>query len=127
MAAKKRQTKSKKTPAKATKSVRYTSAKSIIKTKFHPAPGYVLIQPLKAETKTAGGIYLPDSATEKPQTGKVIAVGDAEINDYGTKKEAPVTAGNTIIYKKWGGNEIKFGAQEFLFIRFEDILAIETI
>jgi chaperonin GroES len=127
MAAKKKQSKPKKATKKAAKAVRYTSTKSIIRIKFHPTPGYILIQPLKAETKTAAGIYLPDTATEKPQTGKVIAVGDPEINDYGTVKKAPVTAGNTIIYKKWGGNEIKFGAQEFLFIRFEDILAIETI
>lgn len=90
-----------------------------------PAAGYLLIEPLDAETKTASGIYLPDSAGEKPQKGKVLAVGGDEITDSGAKKGSPAKAGDVVIYKKWGGNEVKIGNTEYLFSKFEDILAIE--
>ena len=91
-----------------------------------PAPGYLLIEPLEAETKTASGIYLPDTAGEKPQKGKVLAVGTEEITESGTKREAPAKKGDIVIYKKWGGNEVKIGNVEYLFAKFEDILAIES-
>lgn len=90
-----------------------------------PTPGYVLIEPQSAETKTESGIYLPDSANpEKPQKGKVLAVGDAETTDSG-KKVSPVKKGETVIYKKWGGSEVKIDGKEYLFAKFEDILAVE--
>ena len=97
----------------------------VLKMTFDPAPGYILLQPLKADTKTETGIYLPDSATEKPQTGNVIAVGDDEITDHGVKRKSPVKVGDKVIYKKWGGNEVSFHGVEYLFVRFEDILAVE--
>lgn len=91
-----------------------------------PAAGYILLIPEEAETKTASGIVLPDSATgEKPQIGKVLAVGASEVTDSGTKREAPVKVGDKVVYKKWGGNEIKIEGKEYLFVKFEDILAIE--
>ena len=90
-----------------------------------PAPGYLLIEPLEAETKTASGIYLPDTAGEKPQKGKVLAVGGDEITDSGAKKSAPAKMGDVVVYKKWGGNEVKIGNTEYLFSKFEDVLAIE--
>ncbi len=85
--------------------------------KLKPTAGYVLIEPLEKEVKTSSGIYLPDNASEKPQKGKVLAVGP---------KTSPVKVGDTVIYKKWGGNEVKIGSVEYLFVKFEDILAIET-
>lgn len=91
-----------------------------------PAPGYLLLEPEEAETKTASGIVLPDSAGEKPQVGKVLAVGDPEVTDSGTKKDAPVKKGDRVVYKKWGGNEIKISGKEYLFVKFEDILAVYT-
>jgi chaperonin GroES len=91
-----------------------------------PTAGYVVIEPLEAETKTASGIYLPDSAGEKPQKGKVVAVGDAEITEKGTEKKSPAKVGDTVIYKKWGGNEVKIDGVEYLFSKFEDILAVVT-
>jgi chaperonin GroES len=90
-----------------------------------PAPGYLLIEPLEAETKTASGIYLPDTAGEKPQKGKVLAVGGDEITDSGAKRSAPADAGDVVVYKKWGGNEVKIGNIEYLFSKFEDVLAVE--
>ncbi len=90
-----------------------------------PTAGYVLIEPLDKEVKTSSGIYLPDNASEKPQKGKVLAVGGAEITEKGIKRNSPVKTGDKVIYKKWGGNEVKIGNIEYLFVKFEDILAIE--
>lgn len=88
-----------------------------------PAPGYILLEPEEAETKTASGIVLPDSAEEKPQVGKVLAIGDDEITDSGAKRTAAAKVGDRVVYKKWGGNEIKLESKEYLFVKFEDILA----
>ncbi|MEK7112238.1 MAG: co-chaperone GroES [Patescibacteria group bacterium] len=95
------------------------------KLNLKPAAGYLLIEPTQAETKTASGIYLPDSAGEKPQKGKVLAVGADEITDSGAKKTSPAKVGDIVIYKKWGGNEVKMDGKEYLFAKFEDVLAIE--
>jgi chaperonin GroES len=89
-----------------------------------PMPGYVVIKPLDAQTKTSSGIYLPDSAGEKPQKGEVVAVGDDEITEKGTKIKAPVKNGDVVIYKKWGGSEVKIDGVEYLFAKFDDILAV---
>jgi chaperonin GroES len=95
------------------------------KINLQPTAGYLLILPLGAETKTASGIYLPDSASEKPQKGKVLAVGTEEITDSGKVRKAPCKVGDTVVYKKWGGSEVKIEGIEYLFSKFEDILAIE--
>lgn len=92
--------------------------------KITPASGYILVEPTKTERKTASGIVLPDSHEEKPQKGKVLAVGGAEITESGVKRKAPCEVGETVIYKEWGGNEYKEGGKEYLFIKFEDILGI---
>jgi chaperonin GroES len=89
-----------------------------------PTPGYLVIEPLEAETKTASGIYLPESAGEKPQKGMVVAVGDDDVTEKGTKKKAPAKVGDTVIFKKWGGSEVKVAGVEYLFSKFEDILAV---
>lgn len=89
--------------------------------KLQPTQGYILLEPQEASKKTASGIYLPDSHDEKPQKAKVLAVGPD------TKKQtAPVKKGDTVIYKKWGGDEIKLSVtgKELVFVKFEDILAI---
>lgn len=102
--------------------------KTSIKTKklnVVPTAGYILIEPFEAETKTSSGIYLPETAnSEKPLKGKVLAVGEAEITDSGAKKVSPAKVGDTVIYKKWGGSEVKIEGKEYLFAKFEDILAI---
>lgn len=103
------------------------AVKKTSKTKLKPTAGYLLVEPLEAEEKTSAGIYLPESASEKPQKGKVLAVGDDEITDSGTKKKAPVKVGDTVIYKKWGGSEVTIDGVEYLFSKFEDILAVVTV
>lgn len=94
------------------------------KLKIKPAPGYLLLEPMEAEEKTSSGIYLPDSASEKPQQAKVLAVGEDEVTDSGIKKKSSVKVGDAVIYKKWGGNEVKLEGKEYLFAKFDDILAI---
>ena len=96
-----------------------------MKPNLKPTAGYLLIEPVEKETKTASGIYLPDSAEEKPQKGKVLAVGADEITDSGAKKTSPAKVGDIVIYKKWGGNEVKIENKEYLFSKFEDVLAVE--
>lgn len=93
--------------------------------KIKPTSGYVLIEPEEATKQTSSGIYLPDSATgDKPQQGKVLSVGSDEITDKGAKKASPAKKGDKVIYKKWGGNEVKIDNKEYLFVKFEDILAV---
>ena len=100
------------------------STKRKTKLNLKPAAGYLLIEPTEPERKTVSGVYLPESSEEKPQQGKVLAVGPDETTDSGVKKSAPVKKGDVVIYKKWGGNEVKVGGREYLFAKFEDILAI---
>ncbi len=102
------------------------TAKASNKINLQPAPGYLVILPMEAQTQTSSGIYLPDSANEKPQKGKVLAVGEDEILDNGTKRKAPAKTGDVVIYKKWGGNEVKIDGVEYLFSKYEDILAVVT-
>lgn len=89
-----------------------------------PTSGYLLIEPLEKEVKTASGIYLPDNAGEKPQMGKVIAVGG---NTFFENHEitSPAKLGETVLYKKWGGNEVKMDNKEYMIVKFEDILAVQ--
>jgi len=83
----------------------------------------VLIKPLEAEAKTASGIILPDSAKEKPQIGLVMAIGEGKIIK-GEKYPVVVKVGQKVMYKKWGGNEIKVGQEEWTMVGQEDILAV---
>ena len=84
-----------------------------------PLADRVLIEPMEAETKTASGIIIPDTAKEKPQKGKVVAVGN------GTKDE-PMTVkkGETVLYGKYAGTELKLDGKDYLIMRESDILAI---
>lgn len=92
--------------------------------KLQPAPGYVLVEPIEVKQKTKSGIYLPDTHDEKPQEGKVLAVGPTWVTEQGAEITPPCRKGQTIIYKKWGGNEVKVDDVEYQFLKFEDILAV---
>lgn len=96
------------------------------KLKLKPTAGYILIEPVEAERKTPSGIVLPETHEEKPQKGKVLSVGPDEITDSGQKRSAPCKTGDLVIYKQWGGNEVKIEGKEYLFVKFEDILAVEV-
>ncbi|MEK7450568.1 MAG: co-chaperone GroES [Patescibacteria group bacterium] len=84
----------------------------------------VLIKPLEAETKTSSGIILPDSAKEKPQVGLIMAVGQGRKDDNGKIIPISVKVGQKVMYKKWGGNEVKVGTEEWLLVEEKDILAV---
>jgi chaperonin GroES len=94
--------------------------------RLKPTAGYLVLEPVEAQTKTDSGIYLPESAEEKPQKGTVVAIGPDEITEKGTKRTSPAKVGDVVIYKKWGGNEVKIDEVEYLFAKFEDILAVVT-
>ena len=84
----------------------------------------VLIKPLQAEERLPSGILLPDSAKEKPQMGQVMAVGAGGTDDKGNPVKMTVKVGQKVMYKKWGGNEIKVDGQEWMIVEQKDILAI---
>jgi len=84
----------------------------------------VLVKPLAVEEKTASGIVLPDSAKEKPQMGIVMAVGPGKKNSAGKIIAMVVKVGQKVMYKKWGGNEVKVDREEWTLVSQEDILAI---
>lgn len=98
-------------------------AMTIDVSKLTPLPGYVLVEPAKAEKKTSSGIYLPDTHEEKPQIGTVLACGDTTFDD-GQEIKCPVKKGQEVIYKKWGGNDFEVGETEYQFLKFEDLLAV---
>ena len=89
-----------------------------------PLADRVLVRPLEAEEKTKGGIILPDTAKEKPQEGRVMAVGKGKVSDDGKFQPMEVKVGDKILYGKYSGTEIKIEDIEHLIIRQEDILAV---
>ena len=91
---------------------------------IRPLMGYLLVEPLGAETQTASGIYLPESAQEKPAQGTVVAVGDDMFLPDGKVFRSPVSVGEKVVYKKWGGDEIKVSGKEYKLVKFEDLMAI---
>ncbi len=98
--------------------------KNSINKNIKPLFNNVLIKPLEAEEKTASGLYLPDTAKEKPQMGVVMAVGDGDVTPDGKKHPMLVKVGQKVMYKKWGGNEIKVGNEEWMLVDQKDVLAV---
>jgi chaperonin GroES len=92
--------------------------------KIKPLFDNVLVKPVKAEEKSAGGIYLPENAKEKPQTGEVMAVGDGSVDEKGKVIPMIIKVGQIVMYTKWGGNEVKVNGQEWKLVKQSDILAI---
>ena len=93
--------------------------------KVRPLQDRVLIKRLEDDTeKTKGGLYIPDSAKEKPQQGKVMAVGKGRVNDEGKVIPLDVKAGDKILFGKYSGSEIKVDGEELLIMREEDILGV---
>ncbi|GLB67067.1 MULTISPECIES: co-chaperone GroES [Micrococcaceae] len=89
-----------------------------------PLEDRIVVQPLEAEQTTASGLVIPDTAKEKPQEGKVVAVGPGRVDDNGNRVPVDVTEGDVVIYSKYGGTEIKQGGQEYLVLSARDVLAI---
>jgi chaperonin GroES len=89
-----------------------------------PLGDRIIIQQVETEEKTASGIVLPDSAKEKPQEGKVVAVGTGRVLDNGERVALEVSEGDRIIFSKYAGTEVKYEGTEYLILRESDILAI---
>ncbi|HSX09423.1 MAG TPA: co-chaperone GroES [Candidatus Saccharimonadales bacterium] len=94
------------------------------KTQYKPLFDNVLIKPVQADTKSAGGIYLPENVKEKPQLGEVVAVGPGKTHPHGEVTKMVVKVGDKVLYTKWGGNEVKVGNEEWKIVKQDDILAI---
>ena len=91
--------------------------------KVHPLDDRVVVEPLEAEEKTAGGILLPDSAKQKPQRGRILAVGPGKLLDSGKRSALNVAKGDEIIFGKYAGNDITMDRKEVKILRESDILA----
>jgi len=93
------------------------------KINLRPLDDRVVVQPSEAEEVTAGGIVLPDAAQEKPQRGKIVAVGAGKLLDSGNRGELSVGVGDEVIYGKYGGSDVEVDGQELKILRESDILA----
>jgi len=91
--------------------------------KLQPLADRVLVKPMEKEEKTKSGIYLPDTAKEKPQEGEVVAVGPGKMTDDGKRIPLDLKVGDRVIYAKYGGTEIKIDDEEMMILRESDILA----
>lgn len=89
-----------------------------------PLSDRIIIRPLEAEEKTAGGIIIPDNAKEKPQKGEVIAIGTGKISDNGQKIDMTLKSGDKVLYGKYSGTEVSIDGDDFLIMRESDVLAI---
>lgn len=92
--------------------------------RIKPLADNVLLDPLEKEQKTASGIFIPDTAKEKPQEGLVVEVGPGKADEKGHWQPLGVKKGDKVLYKKWGGNEAKIEGKEYLIVKMEDILAV---
>jgi len=91
--------------------------------KLQPLADRLVVKPIEAEEKTKAGIYLPDTAKEKPQEGEVVAVGPGRLSDDGKRIAMDIKVGDIVIYARYGGTEIKVDDEEYMILRESDILA----
>lgn len=96
---------------------------TVNKVSLRPLMGYVLVKPSAAETKTASGLYLPETVQERPAEGTVVAVGNDMVLG-GQVFTSPVKVGDKVVYKKWGGDEIKLGGVDYKLVKFEDLMGV---
>ena len=92
--------------------------------KFRPLHDRVLVRRIEADTKTAGGIIIPDSAKEKPQEGEILAAGSGTRGDDGKITPLDVKAGDRVLFAKWGGTEVTIDGEELLIMKESDIMGI---
>lgn len=92
--------------------------------KIRPLNDRIIVKRMDEETQTAGGIIIPDTAKEKPQQGKVVAVGPGKVDERGARIHMNVKEGDTVLFSKYAGTEIKIDGEQHMFMREDDILAI---
>ena len=89
-----------------------------------PLGDRIILQAIEAEEKSAGGIFLPDSAKKKPQQGKVLSVGPGKMHENGKITPIDIAVGDVVYYSKYGGTEVKVGNQDYIILRQDDVLAV---
>jgi len=94
------------------------------KVAIKPLEDRIVVQANEAETTTASGLVIPDTAKEKPQEGTVLAVGAGRFDDKGNRIPVDVKVGDTVLYSKYGGTEVKYGGEEYLVLSARDVLAV---
>jgi chaperonin GroES len=94
------------------------------KVKIKPLEDRIVVQANEAETTTASGIVIPDTAKEKPQEGTVLSVGPGRIDDKGNRVPLDVSVGDVVLYSKYGGTEVKYAGEEYLVLSARDVLAV---
>ena len=94
------------------------------KVNIKPLEDRIVVQALEAETTTASGIVIPDTAKEKPQEGTVLAVGPGRVDDKGNRIPIDVSEGDVVLYSKYGGTEVRYAGQEYLVLSARDVLAV---
>ncbi len=92
--------------------------------KFRPLHDRVVVRPLEEDERSKGGIIIPDTAKEKPQTGEVVAVGPGERDDKGTLQPLDVRPGDRVLFGKWSGTEVKIDGEELSIMKESDILGV---
>jgi len=102
----------------------HAKGRSAVSVSIKPLEDRIVVKALEAETTTASGLVIPDSAKEKPQEGEVLSVGPGRIDDNGNRVPLDVAIGDKVIYSKYGGTEVKYNGEEYLILSARDILAI---
>jgi chaperonin GroES len=105
-------------------SIRSRKRRSDVSVPIKPLEDRIVVKALEAETTTASGLVIPDTAKEKPQEGEVLAVGQGRIDDNGNRVPLDVAVGDKVIYSKYGGTEVKYAGEEYLVLSARDILAV---
>jgi chaperonin GroES len=93
-------------------------------TKIQPLSDRVVVQALEEAQQTKGGLYIPDTAKEKPMQGKIVALGPGKLSDEGTRVKPDVKVGDTVLYGKYSGTEVSVDGEDYLILRESDILAV---
>jgi chaperonin GroES len=98
--------------------------RSDVSVPIKPLEDRIVVKAIEAETTTASGLVIPDTAKEKPQEGEVLAVGEGRFDDNGNRIPVDVKVGDKVIYSKYGGTEVKYAGEEYLVLSARDILAV---
>ena len=93
-------------------------------TTIKPLEDRIVVEPLEAETTTASGLVIPDTAKEKPQEGKVVAAGPGRVDDKGVRVPMDVQVDDVVIFSKYGGTEVRYNGKDYLLLNARDILAV---
>jgi chaperonin GroES len=101
-----------------------TKTKATTTTKIQPLSDRVVVRPLEEAEQMRGGLYIPDTAKEKPQQGEIIAVGPGRVSDQGERLAPDVKAGDKVLYGKYSGTEVTVDGEQFLILRESDVLAV---